>query len=189
VLSKAWLGTGEEAVTVGACHALGPRDAVGPMIRNAGAYHERGMSLTDMFRGSLGTADGPARGRDLHYGDLDKGIVAPISMVGSLVPVCAGLALAYRLRGERRVALTFVGDGSTRTAGFHEGVCSAAALKAPLLVVIQNNRIALGTPVEEHSLGAFRALAPAYGLDSTSADGNNVLDVFGAVRAARGQQP
>ncbi len=184
-LSKAWLGVGEEAVTVGACHALAPGDAVGPMIRNAGACHERGMPLVDMFRGALGDRRGPAGGRDLHFGDLKRGIVAPISMVGSLVPVLAGMALAYRLRGEDRVGLTFVGDGSTATAGFHEGLTSAAALGAPLLVVIQNNRVALGTPTPEAMTRAFPSFGAAYGVRSLAVDGNHVLDVLAGVRIAR----
>ena len=185
VLSKAWLGAGEEAVTVGACHALGPDDVVGPMIRNVGACHERGMSLASMFRGALGTGDGPARGRDLHFGDLERGILAPISMVGSLVPVCAGMALAFRLRGESRVALTWAGDGTTGTAAFHEGVVSAVALRAPLIVVIQNNRIALGTPLAEGGEERLAQLGAGYGVPTFRVDGNNVLDVFAATALAR----
>lgn len=185
VLSKAWLGPGEEAVTVGACHALEADDVVGPMIRNIGACHERGMSLASMFRGALGTGDGPARGRDLHFGDLEQGIVAPISMVGSLVPVCAGMALAFRLRGEPKVALTWAGDGTTGTAAFHEGMVSAVALRAPLIVVIQNNRIALGTPLAEGGEKRLAQLGGGYGVSSLRADGNNVLDVFAATTLAR----
>ena len=185
VLSKAWLGPGEEAVTVGACHALGPRDAVGPMIRNAGALHERGVPLADMFRGTLGAVDGPTRGRDIHFGDPGRGVVGPISMVGSLVPVCAGMALAFRLRGERRVALTWVGDGTVGTAGFHEGMTSAVAVRSPLVVVIQNNGIALGTVLPEDGAERLEALGRAYGVESGSAEGNNVLDVYAAVREAR----
>src|SRR3990172_3577072 len=90
VLSKAWLGTGEEAVTVGAVHALEPGDQVGPMIRNSGACHEMGMPVSDMLRAYLGTYDTITRGRDLHTGDPARGVIPPISMVGSLVPVFAG---------------------------------------------------------------------------------------------------
>lgn len=185
VLSKAWLGPGEEAVTVGACHALGPDDVVGPMIRNVGACHERGMALSAMFRGALGTADGPARGRDLHFGDLSRGILAPISMVGALVPVCAGIALAFRLRREPRIALTWAGDGATGTAAFHEGMVSATALRAPVVVVIQNNRIALGTPLGEEGPKRLQRLGDAYGIPTFEAAGNNVLDVFAATTLAR----
>ena len=185
VLSKAWLGPGEEAVTVGACHALEAGDVVGPMIRNIGACHERGMSLVSMFRGALGTGDGPSRGRDLHFGDLERGIVAPISMVGSLVPVCAGMALAFRLRGAANVALTWAGDGTTGTAAFHEGIVSAVALRAPLIVVIQNNRIALGTPLADGGEERLARLGGGYGVSTLRVDGNNVLDVFAATALAR----
>ena len=185
VLSKAWLGPGEEAVTVGACRALEPGDVVGPMIRNAGAAHERGMTLTAMFRGALGAGDGPAGGRDLHYGDPARGVLAPISMVGSLAPVAAGTALAFRLRGESRIALTWVGDGSVATAGFHEGLMAAAGLGAPLVVVIQNNRIALGTPLAEGGEERLRAAGGLYGAPLAEVDGNNVLEVFAAVSLAR----
>ena len=74
VISKAWLGTGEEAVTIGAVHALErDRDVVAPMIRNAGACHEFGMPVEDLFRGYLVTADSPKGGRDLHVGDRSRG--------------------------------------------------------------------------------------------------------------------
>lgn len=180
VISKAWLGTGEEAVTVGGVHALRAGDVVGPMIRNSGAFHEMGMDLVDMFRGELGTADSPTQGRDIHIGDLEQGVVAPISMVGSLVPVCAGVALAFKLRKEKNLALTWSGDGTTRTTAFHEGLMSARALHLPLLVVVQDNHIALGTILDVHSRTPMEDLATIYGLPSYSCDGNHVLDVFAA---------
>ena len=83
VISKAWLGTGEEASTIGAVHALEPGDQVGPMIRNAGACHEMGMPVADMLRAYLGTFDTITRGRDLHTGDPAKGVIPPISMVAA----------------------------------------------------------------------------------------------------------
>ncbi|MEJ2337691.1 MAG: thiamine pyrophosphate-dependent enzyme [Gemmatimonadales bacterium] len=126
VLSKAWLGTGEEAVTIGAVHALRREgqagDVVGPMIRNAGACHEMGMSLADMLRGYLATADSPTGGKDLHVGGLEYGIVAPISMVGSLAAVMNGFALAFKKRGEARVSLTWIGDGATKHGEVHEAL-------------------------------------------------------------------
>src|SRR5687767_8811395 len=123
VISKAWLGTGEEAVTVGSVRALDPgRDVVSPMIRNAGALHMMGMPLAAMLRGYLGSADSPSGGRDLHIGDLERGIVQPISHMGSSVAIMAGVALAFRTRGEPRVALTWIGDGATKTAACHEGM-------------------------------------------------------------------
>jgi TPP-dependent pyruvate/acetoin dehydrogenase alpha subunit len=184
VLSKAWLGTGEEAVTVGAVHALRKGDVVGPMIRNAGAAHEMGMPLADLFRAYLATADAPGGGRDIHVGDLSKGVVAPISMVGSLVPVCAGLALSFKLAKKENVALTWVGDGATRTTAFHEGMTCAKALALPLLVFVQDNQIALGTPRPSHSAAPMTAVATLYTATRYECDGNNVLDVYAATALA-----
>src|SRR5215468_8662497 len=114
ILSKAWLGTGEEAVTIGNVHALDRTiDKVGPMIRNAGACHEMGMPVADMLREYLGTQDSPSKGKDLHLGGMANGVIAPVSQVGALTPVFAGMALALKQRGTRGVVLTWIGDGAT----------------------------------------------------------------------------
>jgi len=197
VISKAWLGTGEEAATIGAVHALVPgRDVVAPMIRNAGACHEFGMALADMLRGYLATADGPNGGRDGHVGAPALGVLAPISPVGEMVPVVAGVALAFLRRGEARVALTWIGDGSTKSGLFHEGVSFAAAQHVPAIYVIQNNQVALGTRLDQHQRGDFGDWPKLYGIPGSEADGNNVLDVYAAtklaadrLRAAPGEGP
>ena len=187
VISKAWLGTGEEAVTIGNVHALrrGPGgDVVGPMIRNAGAYREMGLPMAAVFKSYLGTHDQRCKGRDLHIGDLELGLVAPISMVAALVPVCAGVALTFKLRREPRIALTWVGDGSVRSADFHEGMSFAAARGVPLVVVVQNNQIALGTRAEVHTRASLDQLHLAYGVKGYRCDGNHVLDVYAATSQA-----
>jgi TPP-dependent pyruvate/acetoin dehydrogenase alpha subunit len=185
VISKAWLGTGEEAVTIGAVHALEREgDVVAPMIRNAGACHEMGMPLEAMLRGYLGTADGPNGGRDLHIGDLAKGVLAPISPVAEMVPVITGVALTFRRRREARVALTWVGDGSTKVGAFHEGLNLAAVLKVPAIFILQNNQVALGTRFDQHHVGELAAWPRSYGVSGSLADGNHVLDVYAATRLA-----
>lgn len=185
VISKAWLGTGEEAVTVGCVHALDREcDVVAPMIRNAGACHEMGMSLDLMFAGYLGTAAGPNGGRDGHFGDLRSGVLQPISHVGDMVPVATGLALAFRQRDEQRVALTWVGDGATKTAAVHEGFNLAGVLRVPVIFVLQNNQVALGTRLDQHQVGGFDGWPAMYGIRGAFADGNNVLDVYAATRLA-----
>ena len=186
VISKAWLGTGEEATTVGPVHALDrTNDVVAPMIRNAGAVIEMGMSIADALRAYLATDDSPSRGRDLHVGRLAQGVLQPISHVGDMVPVIAGVALTFKMKGERRVALTWVGDGSTKTAAAHEGTNFAAVQRVPAIFIIENNQVALGTRLEQHHLpGTFRDWAASYGVWSLAFDGNNVLDAWAATRLA-----
>jgi TPP-dependent pyruvate/acetoin dehydrogenase alpha subunit len=179
IISKAWLGTGEEAVTIGNVHALDRKnDLVGPMIRNAGACHEMGIDVADMLRAYLATGDSPSGGKDFHIGKLSTGVVAPTSMVASLVPVVAGIGLSFKQRGERRVVLTWIGDGATKTTASHEGLNLAAVLRIPAIYVLQNNQIALGTRLEQHQGGPFQAWAKAYGVKGFACMGNNVLDVF-----------
>ena len=192
VISKAWLGTGEEAATIGPVHALNrepyadgmPTDFVAPMIRNAGACHEMGMPLADMLRGYLGTADSPTRGRDLHIGDFNHGVLTPISHVGDVMAVTNGIALAFKLRRQPRVAMTWIGDGSTKAGVFHESMNFAAVERLPIIVVIQDNKVALGTRLDQHHRGAFGDWPEAYGVDGFTFDGNNVLDAYAAVKLA-----
>ena len=196
VISKAWLGTGEEAATVGPVHALDKkRDVVAPMIRNAGACAEMGMPVADSFRSYLATADSPSHGRDLHHGAMRFNVLQPISHVGDMVPVIAGIALAAKLRGERRVALTWVGDGSTKAGVSHEGFNFAAVQKVPAIFIVQNNQVALGTRLSQHHLPAdFADLPATYGMWGAVCDGNNVLDAYAAThlaveRCRRGEGP
>jgi TPP-dependent pyruvate/acetoin dehydrogenase alpha subunit len=185
VISKAWLGTGEEAVTVGNVHALDRKtDIVGPMIRNAGACHEMGIPVADMLREYLATEDSPSKGKCLHVGGLERGVVAPASQVAALAPVFAGVSLSFKQRRERRVALTWIGDGATKTTASHEGVNFAAVLHLPVIYVFQNNQIALGTRVDQHQAGPFASWGKAYGIPSLVCHGNNVLDTFAATRMA-----
>jgi TPP-dependent pyruvate/acetoin dehydrogenase alpha subunit len=192
VISKAWLGAGEEAATIGPTHALDrsvardglSTDFVAPMIRNAGACHEMGMPLADMLRGYLGTADSPTRGRDLHIGDFKHGVLAPISHVGDIMAVTTGVALSFKLSRGPRVALTWIGDGSTKSGVFHESLNFAAVQHLPMIVIIQDNKVALGTRLEQHHRGSFLDWPAAYGVEGGSFDGNNVLDAYAATSLA-----
>ncbi|MDQ6888577.1 MAG: thiamine pyrophosphate-dependent dehydrogenase E1 component subunit alpha [Gemmatimonadota bacterium] len=195
VISKAWLGTGEEASTIGPVHALrragADHDVVAPMIRNSGACHEMGMTVADILRAYMGTADGPSRGRDGHYGDMSLGVLPPISHVGDVVPVVTGIALTFAMRGEDRVALTWIGDGSTKAGVTHEGFNLAAVRRAPAIFIIQNNQVALGTTLGQHHLaagdGAFADWPRAYGVWGGVFDGNNVLDAYALTAMAAEQ--
>ena len=196
VISKAWLGTGEEATTVGPVHALERgTDVVAPMIRNAAACCELGLPVSHMLRAYLGSEDSPARGRDLHVGAWAQGVLQPISHVGDMVPIVTGIALTFKMKQEPRVALTWVGDGSTKTAAAHEGTNFAAVQKLPAIFIIQNNQVALGTRLDQHHLpGGFDDWAGSYGIAGAAFDGNNVLDAYAATRLAaercrRGEGP
>jgi TPP-dependent pyruvate/acetoin dehydrogenase alpha subunit len=226
VISKAWLGTGEEATTVGPVHALrrmrnaeyglealkgaphsafrpaqgapAHSDVVAPMIRNSGASSEMGMPVADIFRAYLGTADGPSGGRDGHYGSLTLGVIAPISHVGDMVPIVTGVALSFAARGTGQVAMTWIGDGSTKAGVSHEGLNFAAVRRVPAIFIIQNNQVALGTRLEQHHLTAatsrFADWPRAYGMWGGEFDGNNVLDAYALTvlavdRCRRGDGP
>jgi TPP-dependent pyruvate/acetoin dehydrogenase alpha subunit len=185
IISKAWLGTGEEAVTIGAVHALQrDRDVVSPMIRNAGACHEMGIPLEAMFAAYLGTDDSPNHGVDGHFGDLGRGVLQPVSHVGVMVPVLTGMALAFQRRGEDRVALTWIGDGATTMGQVPEGLNLAGVLRVPAVFILQNNQVALGTRIDQNHAGDFDAWPAAFGIAGARADGNNVLDVYAAIRIA-----
>jgi TPP-dependent pyruvate/acetoin dehydrogenase alpha subunit len=185
-ISKAWLGTGEEAATVGPVHALErSRDVVAPMIRNAGACSEMGMPVADSFRSYLATADAPSGGRDLHHGAMRWNVLQPVSHVGDMVAVTGGIALAAKLAGTGAVALTWIGDGSTKAGTSHEGFNFAAVQRLPAIFIVQNNQVALGTRVDQHHLAdGFGALPAAYGMWGAVFDGNNVLDAWAATRLA-----
>ncbi|MGH7676585.1 MAG: thiamine pyrophosphate-dependent enzyme, partial [Gemmatimonadales bacterium] len=122
-------------------------------------------------------------------------VLQPVSHVGDMVPVITGIALTFKMRGERRVALTWVGDGSTKAAPVHEGANFAAVQQVPAIFVIQNNQVALGTRLEQHHLASdFSDWGASYGMASASFDGNNVLDAYAATviaveRCRRGEGP
>ena len=196
VISKAWLGTGEEAATVGPTFALDEGiDFVAPMIRNASACADMGMPLADMFRAYLATADSPSTGRDLHAGSWPHHVVQPVSPVGVMVPVSAGIALAARMRGQTGVVMNWVGDGSAKAGVSHEGLNFAAVQRLPVVYILQNNQVALGTRLDQHHAGGdFADWPAAYGIAGWGFDGNNVLDAYAATalavaRCRRGEGP
>lgn len=179
---------GQEATAVGSAYALGPDDFLGGMIRDVGATLVRGFRPRDVFLQYMARRDGPTGGRDAnnHFGDLQRGVMAPISMLGELVPLLSGVGLAAKIRGERRVGLTYVGDGATSTTPFHEGLNFAAVLQLPLIVVVENNGWAYSTPVERQMANTrIVDRARAYGIVGESIDGNDVVAVYEATRRAR----
>ncbi len=178
---------GQEGTAVASAYALAPQDVVAPLIRDLGASFVRGIEPRRIFAQWLGRTGGPTGGRDgnLHFGDLSRGVLAPISMLGASIPLCAGVALASKQRGESRVALAYIGDGGSNTGDFHEGLNFAAALRLPLVLIVEDNGYAYSTPVSQHvAIRTFADRAVAYGIPSATIDGNDVLAVYQATREA-----
>src|SRR3984957_16458499 len=179
---------GQEAISVGTAYALGPGDWIAPMIRNIGALLVRGFAARDVLTQHMARYTSPTQGKDgtSHFGDLKKRhVVAPISMLGDLIPVMTGVAMAGRYLGQKIVAMTWIGDGGTSTGVFHEGLNFAAVQKAPLVLIVENNQWAYSTPTERQS--ALRDLADrakSYGMKSSIVDGNDVLAVERTTREA-----
>lgn len=177
---------GQEAISIGSSFALAKGDYVGPMIRNSGTVLARGHSARDVMTNYLAKATAPTGGKDnsQHFGDIERtGVISCISMLGTLVPVMAGMALGARMKGEKRVALTYVGDGASSTGDFYEGLNFAAVQKLPLVVIIENNQWAYSTPTSKQSL--LKDLAEkskAFGIPGHVGDGNDVLQVYGITR-------
>lgn len=178
---------GQEADAVGSCFALERCDVLSPQIRTLGAMLVKGARPEEVLRQNMARADSPTRGRDLnlHFGDLDRGFVGAIAPLGDMVPVMAGVTLSFKLRGEDRVGLVFVGDGATSTGAFHEGINFAAVNKCPLVVVIENNGYSFSTPTSAQTLAKrFVDKAIGYGVAGEQADGNDVLAVYDVARRA-----
>lgn len=178
---------GQEADACGSAYALERRDIMSPLIRNLGSMLVKGATPTEILKQYMAKGDSPTRGRELniHFGDLDRGFVGQISHLGDMVPVMAGVALSFKLRGEDRVVLVYVGDGATSTGAFHEGINFAAVQKVPLVCIVENNGYAYSTPTEKQTAArAYVDKAPGYGIPGVVADGNDVLATYEVTRAA-----
>jgi TPP-dependent pyruvate/acetoin dehydrogenase alpha subunit len=179
---------GQEAISVGSAYALEKRDWLAPMIRNIGALLVKGFQPRDIFTQHMAKFTAPTLGKDgtSHFGDLkEKFVVSPISMLGDLIPVMTGVAMAGRYLGQDIVALTWIGDGGSSTGAFHEGMNLAASQRAPLVLVIENNQWAYSTPVgRQVPLKNLADRAKAYGVPGLIVDGNDVMAVYQTTKDA-----
>jgi len=187
VVGGLYRSLGQEATSVGTAYALAKGDIVGPLIRNLGVVLVMGYSPRDVMTQYMARATSPSGGKDcnLHFGRPERGVISPISMLGALIPVMAGIALAGRMQKKDLVAMTWIGDGGTSTGAFHEGLNFAAVQKLPLVVVAENNGWAYSTPFRKQTAAkSLVAKAEAYGIAGDQVDGNDVFAVYDAARRA-----
>src|SRR5437868_8490768 len=184
VVGGVYLGLGQEGCSCASAYALREGGWIGPMIRNQGALLVRGFEPRDVMMQYMAKSGAPTGGRDAgsHFGDKHKHhIAAPISMLGDLIPVLAGVALGARLQGRNIACLTWVGDGGQSTGPTYEGFNFAAVQKLGVILIVENNLWAYSTPVDRQVVCrdlADRAIGygvPGFIIDGT--DPNQVYDV------------
>jgi len=179
-------GCGQEAVCVGAAFALGPRDRMCILHRDLGAHFVRGVTPDRYLANYMGRAGGVTGGRDgnMHFGDRELGCVGMVSMLPDMAQVATGMALAFKMRREPRVAMTFFGEGSTANGQWHEAMNFAGIHGLPVVFVLENNRFAYSTPNDlEFAVDPVQR-ARTYGFPGLSVDGNDVEAVFEVSRVA-----
>jgi TPP-dependent pyruvate/acetoin dehydrogenase alpha subunit len=180
---------GQEADAVGSAYALdrSQGDILSPLIRNLGSMLVQGATPLEILRQYMAKGDSPTRGRELniHFGDTVRGFIGQISHLGDMVPVMAGVTLSFKLRGEARVGLVYVGDGATSTGAFHEGINFAAVQRCPLVVIVENNGYAYSTPTtRQTACTSFKDKAIGYGIPGVRADGNDVVATYQVTKEA-----
>jgi len=184
---------GQEACAVGVCSALEPRDVITSTHRPHGHALAKGLTPESLMHELFGKATGCCcgKGGSMHVGDLDKGMVPAVAIVGGGVPIATGLALAFKMKKEERVAVCFLGDGAVNEGAFHEGVNMGAIWDLPVVYVVENNLYGASTPVGMvMRTKTIAERAHAYGIPGVRVDGNDVLKVHEAasevVARARG---
>jgi TPP-dependent pyruvate/acetoin dehydrogenase alpha subunit len=187
MVGGAYSGKGNEATAVGSAFALQPADAVFPMHRDLGAHFVKGQTVRAMMLTYLGRASGLTRGRDGtgHYTDTALGIYGNISHLGAMMPVACGVALAAKIRREKKVVMTYIGDGGASVGEVHEGLMMASVMHLPVILIVENNQFAYSTPVGKQSrAGKFSDRAVGYGIPGVNVDGTDILAVYHACRQA-----
>lgn len=180
-ISKWFSGIGQEAIAVGVTSALLPDELVFTLHRNLGVFTVRDVPLATLFSQWQGKKSGFSKGRErsFHFGTLDYGIVGMISHLGPQLALADGAALAHKLKGEKRVALAFSGEGGTSEGDFHEALNVAAVWDLPVIFIVENNGYGLSTTTKEQFRCANIAdKGVGYGMKSVIIDGNNILEVY-----------
>jgi TPP-dependent pyruvate/acetoin dehydrogenase alpha subunit len=179
-------GRGQEAISVGAAYVLGPRDRMCILHRDLGAHFVRGVTPDRYLANYMGRSGGVTGGKDgnMHFGDRRLGCVGMVSMLPDMAQVAVGMALAFKMRREDRVAMTFFGEGSTANGQWHEAMNVAGIHRLPVVFLLENNKFAYSTPTHLEFAVDPVERARGYGFPGVSVDGNDVEAVFDAARAA-----
>jgi pyruvate dehydrogenase E1 component alpha subunit len=180
-------GYGQEAVSAGAAFAMAAEDRLCILHRDLAAHIIRGVTPVRILSQYMGRAAGITAGRDgnVHFGDRHLGCVGMVSMLPDMMLVATGMAMAFKLRGERRCALTWFGDGSTSRGDFHEAMNWAGVQRLPVVFVLENNQYAYSTPVNKQFAVDPVQRAQAYGFVGVTVDGNDAEAMFEATLEAR----
>jgi TPP-dependent pyruvate/acetoin dehydrogenase alpha subunit len=187
VVGGVFRSLGQEATAVGSAYALRPDDFITPIIRDLGSVFVKGIRPRQIFAQYMAKAWGPSGGKDLnvHFGDMDKGFLGPISHLGDMIPVMTGILLAARMQKKDIVGLAYIGDGGASTGAFFEGLNFAAVQKLPLVVIAEFNHYAYSTPTSLQT--AVRNLAEksaAFGIPGYIVDGNDVIACYEVTKQA-----
>jgi 2-oxoisovalerate dehydrogenase E1 component len=187
-ISKWFSGIGQEAISVGATLALEKDEWIMPLHRNLGVFTCRQMPLSKLFMQWQGNKEGYSKGRErsFHFGSKEHFICGMISHLGPQLAIADGVALAYTLRKQQKVAVAFSGDGGTSEGDFHEALNVAAVWNLPVIFIIENNGYGLSTPTnEQYRCENLIDKAKGYGIEGVQIDGNNILSVYDTIKGVR----
>ena len=187
VIGGLFRSLGQEGESVATAYALQRGDILSPLIRNLGSMLVMGATPIEILRQYMAKASSPTRGREMnvHFNDLALGYLGQISHLGDMVAVMTGITLSFKMRGEPRVGLVYVGDGATSTGTFHEGLNFAAVQRCPMVVIGEYNYWAYSTPPsKQFAVKDLAEKAQGYGVPAVIVDGNDVIAVYEATKDA-----
>lgn len=187
VRSGVYTGIGQEAIIVGTCYGLRPEDYICPLHRDLGSFLMKGVEPRVMMSQMFAKLTGLSKGRDsaLHSGVPDLGIFGNTSMLGSNLPVAAGIAFTFKLERTDNVVIAYFGEGASNTGDFHEALNFAGVQHLPVIFVCENNQYAYSVPLEKSmAIDDVAVRAESYGFDGVAINGNDVLAVYQATQGA-----